>query len=72
MKLALLVLLFFKDKTVASEVVVAADLPNSYSYQPYAFNNPMCMLADYAKSTMRVEADGENTRVIWGLRLPRT
>ncbi len=55
----------FKDGTVAYEEVLSANFPEKYSYLPYGYDNPIHFLSDHAKSTMRVEADGENTRVIW-------
>jgi hypothetical protein len=58
-------LIHFKDKTIAKERVLSENFPESYSYQAYGYNNPIRFLADYAKAAMRVEADGENTRLIW-------
>jgi len=55
----------FKDGTVASERILSTNLPHEYFYQPYAYNNPMCMLADYAKSTMRSIPEGDNARIVW-------
>lgn len=58
-------LIHFKDGTIARERVLTNDLPRQYSYQPYGYNNPMHLLADYAKATMRIEPHGEGSRVIW-------
>lgn len=55
----------FKDGTVAYERVIATDYPRSYSYQPYAYNNPIRLLSDYAKATMTAEPNGDGTRIVW-------
>lgn len=55
----------FKDGTVAYERVLATDYPRSYSYQPYAYNNPIRLFSDYAKAKMTAEADGDRTRIVW-------
>lgn len=58
-------LIHFKDRTVARERVLTNDLPKQYSYQPYGYNNPMHLLADYAKATMRIEPYGDGSRIVW-------
>ena len=55
----------FKDGTVAAERIISMDMPREYFYQPYAYDNPIHFLSDHAKSTMRAEPDGENTKIIW-------
>ncbi|MEE9315086.1 MAG: SRPBCC family protein [Rhizobiaceae bacterium] len=55
----------FKDGTVARERIISMDMPREYFYQPYGYDNPIHLLSDYAKSTMRAEPDGENTRIVW-------
>ncbi|MEE9375707.1 MAG: SRPBCC family protein [Rhizobiaceae bacterium] len=55
----------FKDGTVASEKILSLNLPLEYHYQPWAYNNPVRLLSDYAKSTMRAEPMGDKTRIVW-------
>ncbi len=56
---------YFKDGTIAREVILSSDFPREYSYQPYGYDNPIHILSDYAKATMRAEPEGDRTRVIW-------
>ncbi len=58
-------LFHFKDGTVARERILTMDMPREYFYQPYGYDNPIHFLSDHAKSTMRAEPDGENTRIVW-------
>jgi len=55
----------FKDGTIAYEKVISTDYPRAYSYQPYAYNNPVRLLSDYAKATMSVQPEGDGARVVW-------
>lgn len=57
--------IFFKDGTVASEAITSADFPRAYSYLPYAYNNPIRLFSDYAKATMSVVPDGDQTLIVW-------
>jgi len=55
----------FKDGTVASELILSTDFPRSYSYQPYAYDNPIRLFSDYAKSTMAAVSEGPQTKIVW-------
>lgn len=55
----------FKDGTVASERILSTDFPRSYSYQPWAYDNPVRLLSDYATSTMSALPEGGKTRIVW-------
>ena len=58
-------LIHFKDRTVARERVLTSDYPRSYSYQPYAYTNPMRLFSDHAKATMTAVPEGEHARIVW-------
>jgi hypothetical protein len=58
-------LIEFKDRTIAYERVLTSDFPRKYSYQPYAFTNPVRLISDHAKATMEAVPEGEHTRIIW-------
>jgi hypothetical protein len=58
-------LIEFKDGTIAYERVLSSDFPREYSYQPYAFTNPVRLISDHAKATMRAVPEGEHTRIVW-------
>lgn len=55
----------FKDGTVAYERVTETNYPHGYSYQPYAYDNPIRLFSDYAKATMTAEPDGDGCRIVW-------
>jgi hypothetical protein len=55
----------FKDGTVALEHIVSTNLPRSYSYQAWAYDNPVRFLSDHAKATMSALPEGNKTRVVW-------
>jgi hypothetical protein len=55
----------FKDRTSAYERVLSTDFPRAYSYQPYAFTNPVRLISDHAKATMTAVPEGDHTRIIW-------
>lgn len=55
----------FKDGTTSLERILSTDLPRSYRYQPWAYTNPVRLLSDYAVASMRVEPEGNKSRVIW-------
>ncbi len=57
--------IFFRDGTVSLERMLSTDLPRGYSYQPWAYTNPVRLLSDHAVSTMRAEAAGTMTRIVW-------
>lgn len=57
--------IFFKDGTTALERILETDFPRSYSYQPWAYTNPVKLLSDYAVSTMSAVPEDGNTRIVW-------
>lgn len=57
--------IFFRDGTVSLERILTTDLPRGYSYQPWAYTNPVRLLSDYAISTMRAEPHDGKTRIVW-------
>ena len=57
--------IFFKDGTTALERILETDFPNGYSYQPWAYNNPVRLLSDHAISTMRAVPEDGRTRIVW-------
>lgn len=58
-------LIFFRDGTLARERVLSTDFPRTFTYQPYAYTNPMRLFSDHAKATMSAFPDGDGTRVVW-------
>ena len=57
--------IFFRDGTISLERILSTDLPRGYSYQPWAYTNPVRLLSDHAVSTMRAEHEGAKTRIVW-------
>ncbi len=57
--------IFFRDGTVSLERILSTDFPRGYSYQPWAYTNPVRLLSDHAVSTMRAEPEGAMTRIVW-------
>ena len=55
----------FKDGTTALERILETDLPNGYSYQPWAYTSPVRLLSDYAVSEMRALPEDGKTRIVW-------
>ena len=55
----------FRDGSIALERILSTDLPRSYSYQPWAYTNPVRIMSDYAVSTMNALPDGDGTRIVW-------
>ena len=55
----------FKDGTVASEVIRSTDFPRSYSFQPYAYDNPIRFFSDYAKATMTALPESDEAKIVW-------
>ena len=55
----------FKDGTVALERILSTDLPRSYTYQPWAYDNPIRLLSDHAVSTMSALPEDGKTRIVW-------
>jgi hypothetical protein len=55
----------FKDGTIAYERVLTSDFPRQYFYQPYAFTNPVRLISDHAKATMKAVPEGDHTRIVW-------
>lgn len=56
----------FRDGTVARERILATDFPRSYSYLPYAYDNPIRLVSDYAKATMTaLPANDGEARIVW-------
>lgn len=57
--------LFFTDGTVTSERIVETDFPRSYSYQPWAYDNPVSLISDHAHSKMSAENIDGKARITW-------
>ncbi len=55
----------FKDGTIAYERILTSDFPRQYFYQPYAFTNPVRLISDHAKATMKAVQEGDHTRIVW-------
>jgi len=55
----------FRDGTVSLERITALDLPRSYSYQPWAYTNPVRLISGHAVSTMAALPDPSGTRIVW-------
>ncbi len=70
--------IFFKDGSTSLERIVETDFPSSYTYQPWAYTNPVRFLSDYALATASVVNEKNQTRFVWdygfharnGLALP--
>ena len=57
--------IIFRDGSSALERILSTDLPRSYSYQPWAYTNPVRLMSDYAVSTMSALPEGDGTRIVW-------
>lgn len=57
--------LFFTDGTICLERILEEDFPRSYSYQPWAYDNPVSLISNHAHSTMRAEDVDGCTRIVW-------
>lgn len=57
--------IWFKDGTTSLERILSTDLPRSYSYQPWAYTNPVKLISDYATSTMAAVPEGDQCRIVW-------
>lgn len=56
----------FRDGTRAYEHVLESNFPHGYSYQSWAFTNPVKFICDHAKARMRAEPDGTGrTKITW-------
>lgn len=55
----------FRDGSTALERILSTDLPRSYSYQPWAYTNPVRIMSDYAVSDMSAVPEGDGTRIVW-------
>ena len=58
-------IIHFKDGSHSLERILSADWPRAYSYQPWAYTNPVRLLSDYAVATMTALPEGVSTRIVW-------
>ncbi|MGB8818614.1 MAG: SRPBCC family protein [Rhizobiaceae bacterium] len=55
----------FKDGSHSLERILSTNWPRAYSYQPWAYTNPVRLLSDYAVATMSALPEGAATRIVW-------